>query len=127
MLLSKGTSASRCPLLKGKGVNAALSGVHGATLRDKLRNCDIRKGPNVQPLLRIERSQLRQLRWFGQMSRLPWKRLARQVLLATLTVKRPRGRQRLGGVTTSLTLLGSVLVWSQQNHLRLRLVMSHDS
>jgi len=28
-----------------------------------------------------------------------------------------------GGVTTSLTLLGSVLVWSQQNYLRLLLIV----
>jgi len=28
--------------------------VHGVTLRDKLRNCEIRKALNVEPLLRIE-------------------------------------------------------------------------
>ena len=34
-----------------------LRGVHGATLRDKVRSCDIREAENVEPLLRIERSQ----------------------------------------------------------------------
>ena len=42
--------------------------VHGVTLRDKVRSCEIRKSLNVQPLTRIERSQLR---WFGHLSRKP--------------------------------------------------------
>jgi len=48
------------------------------TLRDKVRNCEIRKA------LRIERSQLR---WFGHVSRMLQERLARQVLLATFEEK----------------------------------------
>jgi len=46
---------------------------------------------NVKPLLRIERSQIRR---FGHVSKIPWKTLARQVLLATPTGKRPRGWPR---------------------------------
>ena len=46
---------------------------------------------NVEPLLGIERSQRR---WFGHVSRMPHERLARQVLLAVTTGKRPRGRPR---------------------------------
>jgi len=33
-----------------------LSGVHGVTLRDKVRGCEIRKTLNVESPLRIERS-----------------------------------------------------------------------
>jgi len=65
--------------------------VHDVTLRDKVRSCEIRKALNVVTLLWIERSQLR---WFGHVSRMPQERLARQVLLATPTEKRPRGRPR---------------------------------
>jgi len=42
--------------------------VHGVTLRDKVRGCEIRKTLNVEPLLRIQRSNLR---WFGHVSRIP--------------------------------------------------------
>ena len=44
--------------------------VHGVTLHDKLRSCEICRALNVEPLLRILRSQLR---WFGHVSRLPMK------------------------------------------------------
>jgi len=63
--------------------------VHGVTLRDKVRSCDIRRALNVELLLRIERSQLR---WFAHVSRMTQERLARHVLLAKLTGKRPRGK-----------------------------------
>jgi len=33
--------------------------VHGVTLRDKVRSCEIRRALNVELLLRIERSQRR--------------------------------------------------------------------
>jgi len=62
--------------------------VQGVTLRDKVHRSEIRKAQNIKPLLRIERSQLR---WFGNVSRISQKRLARQVLLATPTRKQPRG------------------------------------
>jgi len=39
-----------------------LSDVHGVTLRDKVRSCEIRKALNVEPLLQIERFQVH---WFG--------------------------------------------------------------
>ena len=42
--------------------------VHGVTFRDKIRSCEIRSGLNVEPLRRIEKSQLR---WFGHVSRIP--------------------------------------------------------
>jgi len=55
--------------------------VCGATLRDKVRSCEIRKALNVNPLLRTAISQLR---WFGKrVLNIPQERLSRQVLLAT--------------------------------------------
>jgi len=33
--------------------------VHGVTLRDKVRSCELLKALNIEPLLRLERSQLR--------------------------------------------------------------------
>jgi len=67
-------------------------------------------------LLRTERSQLR---WFGHVSRIADKRLARQALLATSTKKRPTSRPRISDVTIYLTLVSPVLVWSQKNYQRL--------
>ena len=63
----------------------------GVTLRDKVRRCEIPIALNVEPLLRTDRLQLR---WFGHLSRMSHKRLARQVLLAKHTGKRPRDRPR---------------------------------
>ena len=56
--------------------------VHGMTLRDKMRSCEISEALNVEPLLRTERFQLR---WFGHVNRMPLERLMKQVLLATPT------------------------------------------
>jgi len=64
----------------------------GVALCHIVRSCEIPRALNVEPLLRIDRSQLR---WFGHVSRMPHKRLARQVLLAKPTGKRPRGRPRI--------------------------------
>jgi len=61
------------------------------TLRDKEHRSEIRKARDVKLLLRIDRSQIR---WFGHVSRMLQERLARQVLLATPTGKRPRGRPK---------------------------------
>ena len=66
--------------------------VHGMTLRDKVRSCEIRKALNVEPLLlRIARFQPS---WFGHVTRMTQEKLARLVLLATPTGKRPRGQPR---------------------------------
>ena len=61
------------------------------TLCDKVRSCEIRRALNVEPLLRIGRSQLCR---FGHVSRMPHERLARQVLLAEPTRKPPIDRPR---------------------------------
>ena len=90
-----------------------LRNVHGVTLRNKVRNCEISKVLKVEPLLHIARSQPL---WVGHVSKISQHRLARQVLLATPTGKRPRVRPRTRWVITSPTLLGPVLVWSQQNY-----------
>jgi len=65
--------------------------VLGVTPPDKEHRSEIRKARDVKSLFRIERSQLR---WFGHVSRMPQKRLARQDLLVTPTGKRLRGLQR---------------------------------
>ena len=50
--------------------------IEGVTLFNKVRNSEIRKSLNIEPLLlRIERSQLR---WFGHVSRMPQERLPKQ-------------------------------------------------
>jgi len=95
--------------------------VHCVTLRDKVRSSEIRKGLNIEPLLRIESSQLL---LFGHVSRMFHRRLVRQVPLATPTGKRPRC-QGPGGVITFPILLGPVLVWSQNNYLRVVLTVRY--
>ena len=69
-----------------------LQKIEGLTLLHKVRNSEIRKTLNVEPLLlRIERSQLR---WFGHVSRMPQERIPKQVFLAKSNGKRPIGRPR---------------------------------
>jgi len=61
--------------------------VHGVTLHDKVRSCEINITLNAEPLvLRIEISQLR---WFSHVSRMSRNCLLRQVLLDTLKGKWP--------------------------------------
>ena len=72
-----------------------------------------RKTLNVESLLRMERSQLR---WFGHVTRKPQERSAMQILLATPTQKRPRGRLRTRCVIISPPLLGP-LVWVEPAEL----------
>jgi len=64
---------------------------YGMTLCNEVHSGEIHKTWNVEPLLRIKRSQLL---WFSYVSRMSQERLARQVLLAAQTGKQPRGRQR---------------------------------
>jgi len=49
-----------------------------------------------------------------------------QALLAKPTGQRSDVVLALGGVTASLTLLGPVLVWSQQNYLKLLLTVRYS-
>jgi len=86
-------------------------------LKCKRQSCEFRRILNVKVLLRIEISQLR---WFGHVSRMPNKRLARQVLLVKPTAKRPKGRPR---PRWSHYLSDLALVWSQQNYQRLLLIV----
>ena len=60
----------------------------GVTLFNKVRSSQIRKSLNIEPLLRIETFQLR---WFGDVSRMPQERLPKQALLA-----KANGRRRVG-------------------------------
>ena len=64
----------------------------GVTLFNKVCSFEIRKSPNIEPLLLgTERSQLR---WFGHVSRMLQERLPKQALLAKANGKRPVGRPR---------------------------------
>jgi len=83
----------------------------------------IRKAQDVKPLLRIETSQLCQIGHVTRMSPkvcgklshsgyrlLPWESSAK-------CFQRPK--------TTSPTFLGPIVAWSQQNHLRLLLIVRY--
>jgi len=79
-----------------------LRSVHDVTLCNEVRSCNIRIALNVEPLLRIERSQI-----FGSVTcpKWPHKGLERQVQLAKPTGKRPRGlpRQRWSDYISDLS------------------------
>jgi len=86
--------------------------VHSATCSDKMRSCSICKALNVNHFS-SERSQLR---WFDHVSRMSLETLARQVLLAALTRKRPRVRPktRWSGYTSDM---GVVRIFSRRGPL----------
>uniref|UniRef100_A0A8C6Q6A0 Reverse transcriptase domain-containing protein n=1 Tax=Nothobranchius furzeri TaxID=105023 RepID=A0A8C6Q6A0_NOTFU len=66
--------------------------VAGLSLRDRVRSSDIREGLGVEPLLlRIERSQMR---WFGDLVRMPPGCLPGEVFRACPAGRRPPGRPR---------------------------------
>jgi len=67
---------------------------------------------NIEPLLRFERSQLH---WFGHVSRKSQQGLVRQVLWVKPRESDQEVVQGPGGVITSPTLLGPILVLSQQD------------
>ena len=62
---------------------------------------------------------------FGRVSRMSHERLASHVLLATPRTSGQEVVQGPGGVITSPTLIGPVLVWSRQNYLRLLLTVRY--
>jgi len=78
-----------------------LRNVHGVTLRNKVRNCEISKVLKVEPLLHIARSQPL---WVGHVSKISQHRLARQVLLATPTGKAAKSspKDEVGDYTSDL-------------------------
>ena len=122
ILLSKGTSAPVASISKGQGGSAPAlrrtCRIHGVTLRDEVRSCGIRKTLNVEPLLRIERYQLR---WFGHVScpECRTKDWRGKSCWPHPVERGPEVVQGPGGVITSPTLHGPVLVLSQQTYLRL--------
>ena len=65
--------------------------VCGATFPNKECSCEISKTVNVEPFIRVEKSQLR---WMGNVTRMHQERLARGVLQATPTGMQHRGRPR---------------------------------
>ena len=69
-----------------------LQRIEGVTLFNKVRSSEIRKSLNIEHLLlRIERSQLR---WFGNVSRMPQERLPKQAILAKANERIPVGRPK---------------------------------
>ena len=78
---------------------------------------------DVKPLLRIERSPAMVVRPCFQ--DIPGKNSELSPWGYSLHPQKsgPKFVQGPGGVTTSLTLLGTVLVWSQQKYLRLLLIV----
>jgi len=91
----------------------------GVTLRDKIHRFEIRKARNVTPLLRIERSQVIGSAMCPESPRKNW----RDKSCWLHRRESSREVQGPGGVTTSPTLLGSVLVWTEGNFLRLLLIV----
>ena len=78
--------------VNGYANGVALQWTVPVSLRDRVRSSAIREGLGVEPLLLcVERGQLR---WFGQLMRMPPGRLPREVFLARPTGRRPRGRPR---------------------------------
>ena len=100
--------------------------VHGVTLRDKVRSCEICRTLNAEPHLGIERAQISislfwpcsenypMKDWRGKSSWLNPQKSGSDVI------------QGLGGMNTSPTLLGLVLVWSQHNYLKLLLIVRYS-
>ena len=80
-------------ILSTSGRDGISRRVDRVTLRDKMHNCEIPKALNIEQLLRIKKSQLR---LFGLLTTISQKILARQILLAAPTAKRPRSRPRTG-------------------------------
>jgi len=106
------------PSVSGRnGIFAEFRIFPGVILHNEVRSCEIRKAMNVEPLLRIERSQLR---WFDHVTRMSNERFGGSSVAgcthrkgAADVVKGP------DGMNTYPSLLGPVFRWSQQNYLRL--------
>ena len=66
--------------------------IEGVTLFNKVCSSEIRKSPNIEPLLlRIEKSQLR---WFGHVSSMSQERPPKQALLSKANGRRPVGQPK---------------------------------
>ena len=82
--------------------NKAFRGIEGVAQFNKVRSSEIKKSLNIEQLrLRTERSQLR---WFGNLSRMPQERLCKQAFLAKANVKELVIRPRT-------TVNGPIILW----------------
>ena len=63
-----------------------LQRIEGVTLFNKVHSSEIRKSLNIKPFL--SRSERSQLRWYGNVSRMPQERLPKQAALAKVNGKR---------------------------------------
>jgi len=86
---------------------------HGVKLGDKVRSCKFCKAVSVESLLRIENSS------FVGSAMCPSNDWRESSYWRNPRESGPEVVQAPGGVTTSHTLLCPVLVWSQQNYLKL--------
>jgi len=94
--------------------------VHGVTLRNKVHSCEIRRGLDVRPLSR-EPSYVGS----AMCPEYPMKNWRGKFFWRDPRESGPDVVQGTGGVTTSPTLLGPVLVWSQQSYLKLLLTVRY--
>ena len=86
--------------------NEVLRKIEKVTPFNKVRSSEIQKSLNIERLLlRIKRSQLR---WFGNVSRMPQKRLPKQASLTKANGKKPVGRS----TTTCTNYIGD-LGWNR--------------
>jgi len=132
ILLSKGSSAPVALFWKVRGQYprhatdlGRPSEIPGVTHSDRVRIYVILKTLNVELLLWIERTQLD---GFGHLSKMPrkdWRSKSCWLRTHGKVAKRlPKGP---GGMVMSPTLLGPVMVLSQQNYLRLLLTWGISS
>jgi len=98
--------------------------VLGVTFRDKKHRSKIRKPRGVKPLPNRENSAM-----LVQpcVQNVPGKNgeISTSGYSLHLRESDPEFAKGPGGVTTSPTLLGPILVWSQQNYLRLLLIVRY--
>ena len=100
------------------GRDGFLRTVHGVTFRDKVCSCEIRRVLNDELLLLLKRCYLR---WFGHVTRMSEEWLGGNSCWLHSPAREidPEVVQGPDEMHTSPTLLGPILVWSQQKNLRL--------
>ena len=94
----------------------------GVTIRDKIRNEEIRR-LDVKPVMQFIKEQ--QIKWFGHLTRMPWYRLPQRATQKKYNEYKARGRPRKrwsDGIKNSLTnmniSLQSALKKAHTNSLR---------
>ena len=73
---------------------------------DRVRNEEVRRRGGIEREL-ASRADQRVLRWFGHVERMDEHHLARRVLMAEVSGRRVRGRQKLGWIDGVKVALGN--------------------